>query len=182
MTLLTFSASALSAVLVASLVEYWGHRLMHMGYLMKAHHARHHRLGSGQGWLREFRDYALPSLPFCGLFFLISAPVGLGFLVGAMAFAAVAAFAHQAQHENPKLVWWMGQPVHSMHHYHREWHHNFGITVDWWDRLFGTYKAHEPLPDIGDPTLRAHQISFLHRSAQLETRPSKVKQLRPDAA
>jgi hypothetical protein len=23
--------------------------------------------------------------------------------------------------------------------YH-QWHHNFGVTVDWWDHVFGTYK------------------------------------------
>lgn len=27
------------------------------------------------------------------------------------------------------------------------WHHNFGLAVDWWDRVFGTYKSVEWLTD-----------------------------------
>jgi sterol desaturase/sphingolipid hydroxylase (fatty acid hydroxylase superfamily) len=25
---------------------------------------------------------------------------------------------------------------------------NFGITVDVWDRVFGTYRRHEPVPEL----------------------------------
>lgn len=170
----TFILSALSAALLGTFVEYWGHRLMHSGYLLRKHHAKHHQAGSGQGWLREFRDYAVPSTPFCMLGFLVSPELGAGLLTGGLLYAAIAAYAHQAQHENPQLIWWMAQPVHSVHHFHREWHHNFGITVDWWDHVFGTYKAHETLPVIGDPTVTPLTIHVLHRSPPLERRPGRA--------
>lgn len=32
-------------------------------------------------------------------------------------------------------------PVHYVHHKYGQWHHNFGLAVDWWDHVFGTYKA-----------------------------------------
>ena len=31
-------------------------------------------------------------------------------------------------------------PVHYIHHRHQQWRENFGIGVDLWDRLFGTYQ------------------------------------------
>ena len=30
------------------------------------------------------------------------------------------------------------RPVHFLHHKHHMWKTNFGITVDWWDYVFGT--------------------------------------------
>lgn len=79
---------------------------------------------------------------------LHSTQAGIGFALGALAYAALAAYAHQVQHERPDLVFWMVQPNHAVHHYHSEWHHNFGITVDWWDRVFGTFRRHEPEPEL----------------------------------
>src|SRR4051812_33558761 len=55
-------AAFLIALFVGTLVEYWGHRVMH-AWLLKKRHARHHRDGAGQGWLGEFRDYFLGSAP-----------------------------------------------------------------------------------------------------------------------
>ncbi|MBX2801077.1 MAG: sterol desaturase family protein [Myxococcales bacterium] len=133
------------ALLVGTFVEYWGHRLMHVGRVLKKRHARHHQRGTGQGWLGEFRDYVLPTLLICWVGFLHSTEAGVGFLLGDLCYAALAAYAHQLQHERPKQVFWLSQPVHAVHHYHQEWHHNFGITVDVWDRVFGTFKAHPPI-------------------------------------
>jgi sterol desaturase/sphingolipid hydroxylase (fatty acid hydroxylase superfamily) len=50
------------------------------------------------------------------------------------------------QHDNPELIFWLPRPVHYLHHSHKMWHHNFGITVDFWDRIFGTYKPVEWSP------------------------------------
>jgi sterol desaturase/sphingolipid hydroxylase (fatty acid hydroxylase superfamily) len=50
----------------------------------------------------------------------------------------LAAYAHQIQHANPGLVFWMKRPVHRLHHAGTKG--NYGILVDWWDRLFGTYE------------------------------------------
>jgi sterol desaturase/sphingolipid hydroxylase (fatty acid hydroxylase superfamily) len=43
----------------------------------------------------------------------------------------------------PELVFWMKLPVHHLHHEYEMSRHNFGLSVDWWDRVFGTYK---PMP------------------------------------
>ena len=145
MTAIHASLALLGALLTGTFVEYWGHRLMHSGRLLKKRHGGHHARGTGQGWLKEFRDYFLPTVLIIWVGFLVSPAAGWGFLVGTFAYAAGASFAHQLQHEHPELVFWM-RPVHSVHHYNNEWHHNFGILVDWWDRVFGTYKESELPP------------------------------------
>jgi sterol desaturase/sphingolipid hydroxylase (fatty acid hydroxylase superfamily) len=134
------------AVVLGTFVEYWGHRLMHRHVVLKRRHARHHGHGSGQGWLGEFRDYMTPSLAVAWLGFLHSTAVGVAFLGGTVLYASIAAYAHQLQHEQPGRVFWMRQPNHAVHHYFAEWHHNFGITVDVWDRVFGTWRPHDPVP------------------------------------
>ncbi len=143
---MTGGVAFVAAIVMGTFVEYWGHRLMHRWKW--GHHARHHQHNQGQGWLGEFRDYALPSTTIAWVGFLYSTEAGLGFALGALAYASLAAYAHQIQHERPRQVWWMAQPTHSVHHYHSEWHHNFGITVDWWDHVFGTYRLHEPDRDL----------------------------------
>jgi sterol desaturase/sphingolipid hydroxylase (fatty acid hydroxylase superfamily) len=37
----------------------------------------------------------------------------------------------------------MIRPVHFIHHKNHMWHTNFGIGVDIWDRVFGTYRLVE---------------------------------------
>ncbi len=120
------AASALGAWGLGTWVEYWAHRWMHAGYLMAKHHAKHHQHGQGQGWLGELRDYGLPTVVFALVVSWLSPSAGLGVAVGGLLYAAFAAYAHQAQHELPHFAWWMGQPQHAMHHYHREWHHTTG--------------------------------------------------------
>ena len=162
-------ATAVLTALFGTFVEYWGHRLMHQGRFLRRHHAKHHQHGSGQGWLREFRDYGGPVVPLVAVALWLHVPVGIGVAVGGLGFAAVAAWAHQLQHEHPRAVRWMPQPQHAVHHHHREWHHNFGITVDWWDRVFGTYRAHPPL-EIGDADHSMFDIHWVQRSPALPRR------------
>ena len=171
-TIVSVVGWATFALVLGTFVEYWGHRIMHQGKLLGKHHARHHQEGTGQGWLGEFRDYALPGLPLYLLAWWLGPDVGLGFSMGGIAYAAFAAYSHQLQHEAPHLVWWMVQPSHAVHHYHREWHHNFGITVAWWDRVFGTYRPHEPLPRLSDNDARLN-IHWVSRSAALPDKRKK---------
>ena len=138
-----FVAGFVAALIVGSLVEYVVHRLMHSGKVLKRVHAKHHQVGDGQGWFGEFRGYFLPSLLIIWCGFLFSMWAGIGFAVGCTIYAALAAYAHQVQHENPDLVFWLPRPVHHLHHSERMWHHNFGILVDVWDRVFGTYRPVE---------------------------------------
>lgn len=141
------------ALVVGSLVEYVAHRLMHGQRLLGRWHAEHHRDGWGQGVWGEFRDYLLGTLPVLlagfaiGVFLVGSYPAAIGFAAGGVSYAALAAYAHQIQHERPELVFWLPRPVHHLHHKHHMWRHNFGILVDVWDRLLGTYNPAEWQPE-----------------------------------
>jgi sterol desaturase/sphingolipid hydroxylase (fatty acid hydroxylase superfamily) len=130
-----------AAFIFASLVEYWLHRLMHASAKIGVRHRDHHRRNEGQGVVKEFRDYVVGSSLAMGVMFLVSVNAGAGWLLGSLAFAAFSAYAHQLQHENPTKCFWMKMPVHYVHHKYGMWHHNFGLAVDWWDHVFGTYKA-----------------------------------------
>jgi sterol desaturase/sphingolipid hydroxylase (fatty acid hydroxylase superfamily) len=131
------------AFIVSSLVEYWVHRLMHKPYKLGEKHRDHHRRNEGQGVIWEFRDYFLGGLVAIALPYLWSIEFGLFWTIGAVGFAAFSAYAHQLQHENPQKCFWMPMPVHYVHHKYGQWHHNFGLALDWWDRVFGTYKPVE---------------------------------------
>jgi sterol desaturase/sphingolipid hydroxylase (fatty acid hydroxylase superfamily) len=129
------------ALIFASFMEYWLHRLMHIfprfGRDLIPHY-EHHQKNNATGVFQEFRDYAM-ALPISLLALTISIPVGITFLAGATVYAAFSAYAHQLQHENPVKCFWMKMPVHYVHHKYNQWQHNFGLAVDWWDKLFGTY-------------------------------------------
>jgi sterol desaturase/sphingolipid hydroxylase (fatty acid hydroxylase superfamily) len=132
---------------LGSFVEYSVHRLMHKGAFLGKRHAKHHRNFDAQGWRGEFTDYALPGLLITWLDFLASVPAGIGFAIGTIGYAAFAAYAHQVQHEKPDLAFWLGSPIHYLHHRENMWHRNFGIGVSIWDRMLGTYKAADWQPE-----------------------------------
>lgn len=128
------------AFVLASLVEYWVHRLMHKPYKLGERHRDHHRRNEGQGVIWEFFDYIKGTVLIMGLMFFVSIEAGIGWLLGGIVYAAFSSYAHQLQHENPTKCFWMKMPVHYVHHKYGMWHHNFGLAVDWWDHVFGTYK------------------------------------------
>jgi sterol desaturase/sphingolipid hydroxylase (fatty acid hydroxylase superfamily) len=138
-----FVVAVMCAFSMATLVEYFIHRLMHWGILYPEGHRWHHRSNEARSFLRDFLDYSTGAAVFCWLGFLVSTMSGFGWLLGAFAYAALASYSHQIQHANPNLVFWMRQPVHSLHHARNMTGHNFGILVDWWDRVFGTYRPIE---------------------------------------
>ncbi|WP_099238844.1 sterol desaturase family protein [Synechococcus sp. BDU 130192] len=140
------------AFIFGSFLEYWIHRIFHASpkHPLKRTfpklgqgHAQHHVGGTGQGFLWEFRNYVFGINVVMLPFFLHSLTLGISWFLGCFFYAAFAAFAHQLQHDNPIKCFWLPMPVHYVHHKYNQWHHNFGIGVDWWDRLFGTYR---PMP------------------------------------
>src|SRR5437773_10951199 len=108
--------------LIASLVEYIVHRLMHRRIMLGDVHLDHHKKGFGQGFLIEFKDYIVPSAPAIVFFFLWDWLVfnmlylGIVSAVGGILYSAFAAYAHQIQHEYPEMAVWMRRPVHHIHH------------------------------------------------------------------
>lgn len=131
------------AFVLGSLVEYWVHRLMHKPYKVGQRHRNHHKSNTAQGVLWEFRDYVRGTVVVFFPLFWVSWWAGLGWVCGCLAYAAFSSYAHQLQHENPTRCFWMKMPVHYVHHKYNQWHHNFGLAVDWWDHVFGTYKPME---------------------------------------
>ena len=132
--------------LFGSYVEYAVHRLMHLGKFDAQTPRPPPQEFLGPGLVGELTDYSLPGLLVAWAGFLVSVPAGLGFAVGILGYAAFAAYAHQSQHQKPDLAFWLGAPIHYIHHRDNMWHHNFGIGVSLWDRLLGTYKPAEWQP------------------------------------
>jgi sterol desaturase/sphingolipid hydroxylase (fatty acid hydroxylase superfamily) len=128
--------------ILGSFLEYWIHRLMHMypifGNKITAHYG-HHRSNTTKGFVGDFLDFGLVALLTLPAF-LVSLSVGITIFLGTLAFSAFAAYAHQIQHYTPSKCFWMKMPVHYVHHQNNQWDANFGLGVDWWDHVFGTYK------------------------------------------
>ncbi len=144
---LIFFFVLLLALLFSTFMEYTIHRLMHARYVLGTKHLEHHKEGTGQGWWGEFLDYFLPTIPFLWFGFLYSVAAGIGWALGGFIYACIAAYAHQVQHDNPDLVFWLKKPVHHLHHKEKMWHHNFGITFSFWDKVFGTYDDTDWIPN-----------------------------------
>lgn len=147
---MVFFLAFVISILIASFLEYLFHRFMHK-WLLRKRHADHHADGLAQGWLGEFRDYMMGAIWLLFIGFLHSPEVGWGCFAGGLLFTVWCAYNHQLQHEHPELCVWMPQPVHYTHHHFRMWDANFGIAVDIWDRLFGTYRRVEWHPDRSKP-------------------------------
>jgi len=128
--------------ILGSFIEYWVHRLMHVsprfGSKITGHYG-HHRSNTTNGFWGDFRDFSLAALLALPAF-IISISVGISVFLGTVAFAAFASYAHQIQHYNPAKCFWMKMPIHYIHHRDKQWDANFGLAIDWWDRIFGTYK------------------------------------------
>ncbi len=169
------SVAFLAALIVGSFLEYVVHRLMHARIFLGNKHTEHHADGWGQGWLGEFWDYFSGGLAVIWVGFLISLPIGIGWAVGCFIYACCAAYAHQLQHEHPERVFWMKRPVHYLHHAHNMWRHNFGITIDIWDRIFGTYRAEEWNPERSEKwSLRQYfQIRWIKGPSEEEIQSGK---------
>jgi len=127
------------ALVVGSLAEYWGHRFMHT-WFKRLKHMQHHQSPVGQGFMREFWGYTRGSWPIFLAGFAYSPAAGSSFAVGGLLFSAFSAYAHELQHAHPECCFWLSQPIHHLHHTQRLWQHNFGISSDVWDRVFGTYR------------------------------------------
>jgi sterol desaturase/sphingolipid hydroxylase (fatty acid hydroxylase superfamily) len=138
--------------------EYWIHRGMHRGLILAEVHASHHRDGTGQGAFGEFLGYSVGTLFAAFLclpidYYWISGGVlAAGVISGVMMHAVFAGWCHQAQHEDPRLMFWLSKtPTHFVHHRLNQTRHNFGISVDWWDHVFGTYKLESNWRSLTDP-------------------------------
>lgn len=139
-----FALGYFIGLVVASLAEYWVHVLMHRGIFLSRTHFNHHREPEDESWFKQFGYFmlggAVPWLLVCVVSWLLGVlVVGLAFMAGCVSWAAWVAYAHTLQHLRPEQCFWMSMPVHHVHHAHEMSQHNFGLSIDWWDRVFGTY-------------------------------------------
>jgi sterol desaturase/sphingolipid hydroxylase (fatty acid hydroxylase superfamily) len=134
----------ITVCVVGTFIEYLVHVLMHRRLLNGKIHTIHHKNGLGQGVWGEFLAYFLPAMPV-PILVTIACYFGslwsycIGFWIGYVFICFVCAYCHQASHEHPELIFWMPQPQHHVHHRDDMWFHNYGVSSDLWDRLFGTY-------------------------------------------
>lgn len=134
-----FVVAAIAAVTLGTFAEYFVHRAMHWGLLYPEGHLWHHESNDPRTFVRDVVDYGMGAAALSWLGFLVSPACGFGWMLGALAYTLLASYSHQIQHANPDLVFWMKRPVHRLHHEAGEVQGNYGILVDWWDRLFGSY-------------------------------------------
>ena len=154
-SIIEFVLAAIGAFVVGTLAEYFVHRSMHWGILHPQGHRSHHERDDARTYLHDFIDYGSGALLLSWPGFLVSLAGGFGWMFGALAYTALASYAHQIQHANADLTFWMRRPVHRLHHVHDMTGQNFGVLVDWWDRLFGSYAAIEWPRDM---PLRKHRL------------------------
>ena len=138
-----FVGAASAAFLLGTFGEYFVHRAMHWGLLYPEGHRWHHESNESRTFAHDVWDYGTGAAALGWLGFLVSMPAGFGWMLGALTYTVLASYSHQIQHANPGLVFWMKRPVHRLHHAGNLTTGNYGILVDWWDRLFGTYVAIE---------------------------------------
>jgi dihydroceramide fatty acyl 2-hydroxylase len=120
-----------------TLAEYWIHRVvLHGPYWMNIHETHHKRP-------KDLTNFPIWQLP---LYFVVIAAltwavagdwwiaVFAGVMVGWVLFFVM----HYVMHHYPRYI----QDFAIRHNaHHKLVACNYGITVDWWDRVFGTYRA-----------------------------------------
>jgi sterol desaturase/sphingolipid hydroxylase (fatty acid hydroxylase superfamily) len=147
MIIVEIALAIAGAFVLGTFLEYFVHRAMHWGWLFPEGHKFHHDTNDPRTFFADLIDYGGGAAALAWFGFLVSVPVGIGWAIGALIYAILASYAHQLQHANAHLVFWMPRPVHRLHHNLDMKGHNFGILVDWWDRVFGTYQSIEhPTP------------------------------------
>lgn len=173
LTSIEFVLAACGAFLFGTFSEYMIYRAMHWGILHPDGHRHHHETNEARYFLRDLFDYGTAAALLSWPGFLVSTVSGFGWVLGAFVYAAAASYAHQIQHANADLVFWLRRPVHRLHHAHDMTGHNFGILVDWWDRLFLTYRPIEwpRTPPAGGYRLADYFAIPWHRSA--DTAPQR---------
>jgi sterol desaturase/sphingolipid hydroxylase (fatty acid hydroxylase superfamily) len=155
------------AVLALDLVIYFQHRLLHrVPLLWRAHRVHHSDLAFDVTLGVRFHPFEIvlsQALKLAAIAGLGAAPLAV--LLFEILLQTGALFTHAdvalpARSER-LLRWWVVTPaLHRVHHSiaRDETDTNFGFSVVWWDRLFGTFRASPRLPEatmpIGVPELR----------------------------
>lgn len=144
------------SVLLLDLMIYWQHRVFHLVPMLwrfhKVHHADSH-IDASTG-LRFHPIEIVLSILLKGLAVLILGVPAIAVIIFEVALNGFALF----NHANIRLPRWLEYPLrsvlitqvlHRIHHSQvvEETNSNYGFSVSWWDRLFGSYKSQAQKPD-----------------------------------
>lgn len=144
------------SVLLLDLMIYWQHRIFHLVPMLwrfhKVHHADSH-IDASTG-LRFHPIEIVLSILLKGLAVLILGVPAIAVIIFEVALNGFALF----NHANIRLPRWLEYPLrtvlitqvlHRIHHSQvvEETNSNYGFSVNWWDRLFGSYKSQAKKPD-----------------------------------
>ncbi len=143
--------TVLLGVLLMDLVIYWQHRLFHavplLWRLHRVHHADHD-LDVSSALRFHPLEILLSLLIKMSCIVLFGVPA-LAILVFEVLLNGMAMFNHANLHIPTSLDrilrWLLVTPdVHRIHHsiHAEELNSNYGFNILWWDRLFGSYRAH----------------------------------------
>jgi sterol desaturase/sphingolipid hydroxylase (fatty acid hydroxylase superfamily) len=136
---LLFSLSGIAAWTIA---EYFLHRaLFHKFPFLKQMHDAHHTMPKALVGTPTWLSVALGSMNIFGPLwwaagFMIASAISTGLMIGYLCYVTVH---HLNHHTNPRhnSYLYRAKRRHALHHYCGE-SKNFGVTTDFWDRLFGT--------------------------------------------
>jgi sterol desaturase/sphingolipid hydroxylase (fatty acid hydroxylase superfamily) len=145
---LPFLVQAMVVLFTFEFGQYWMHRAMHNWYPLWLTHAPHHhvtQLNALKGYIGNPIELFLISI---GVTALLNVDLNALF-ASISAGSAIAAFAHANVRANPPI--WYGFLFttirnHSLHHTalsYEDTRCNYGNSVIFWDRVFGTYKEGE---------------------------------------
>ena len=138
------------SVLLLDLMIYWQHRVFHLVPMLwrfhKVHHADSH-IDASTG-LRFHPIEIVLSILLKGLAVLILGVPAIAVIIFEVALNGFALF----NHANIRLPRWLEYPLrtvlitqvlHRIHHSQvvEETNSNYGFSVSWWDKLFGSYKS-----------------------------------------
>ena len=145
---LPFLVQAMFALFLFELGQYWMHRAMHNWTPLWLTHAPHHhltQLNAMKGYIGNPIELFLISIGIIALLDIDLNALFASFTVG----GAIAIYAHANVSANPPI--WYGFFFttirnHSLHHTatsYEDTRCNYGNSVIFWDRVFGTYKDGE---------------------------------------
>ena len=145
------------SLLILDMLIYWQHRLFHkiplLWQLHKVHHADTH-VDSSTG-LRFHPLEIIASLVIKGIAIFIFGIPAFAVILFEVLLNGFALFNHAnirlpAKVEAVTRLILMTQILHRIHHSQlfKESNSNFGFSVIWWDRLFGSYSAQATKPDL----------------------------------
>lgn len=136
-----WSACFLAGFAMWTLLEYFVHRVLYHNVpyfeeLHDAHHAEPNAFIGAPPVIGPVLILLMFFVPALAVSFAVASGVSAGVLAGYMAYMLV----HHASHywsASPRSWLYQARRHHSLHHYHHD-SGNYGITTDFWDRVFGT--------------------------------------------